>query len=200
MHGALPPAEEQEYEDNEDDDNEGIPYPEPDQDEPLLPPSAFRPFFTLIEDSTGEHHHPNVHYLFADDDPEILTSAALETLHEPHHEQDVEERFVILDFASDGKEIVSATSLSPDWQAVQTKLTPAPSWGGDDGKNADKELMLTISGREASREGVSKDKARKGDVEILLKTFDEHMGSLDGVLGSEEMDAVVDTPAAEEAA
>ncbi|EME48446.1 hypothetical protein DOTSEDRAFT_161970 [Dothistroma septosporum NZE10] len=196
MHGALPATEQQDEDDDEDED-EDLPYPEPEQDEPLLPPAGFRPFFTLVEDGTGEHHHPNVHYVFADDDPDILTSAALEMLQDSRHEREVEERFVILDFAADGKEIISATSLSPDWQAMQTKLSAAPSWGGDDGKSRDKGLMLTISGREAGEGNTSKDKARKEDIEALLKTFDEHMGSLDGVLGTEETDATIDTPATE---
>lgn len=204
MHGALPPAEDEQDDEDEDEDEDGdsggLLYPEPDQDAPLLPPSDFRPFFTLVEDDTGEHHHPNVHYVFADDDPDILTSAALETLQESKHESRVEQRFVILDLAADGTELVSATSLSPDWQAVQTKLTAAPSWGGHDGKSADKGMMLTISGREARKEGAGKDKIRKGDIDALLKAFDEHMGSLDGVLVTEETDAIMDTPAADEAA
>lgn len=43
------------------------------------PPSL--PFFTLVEDSsTAEYHHPTVHYIFADDDTEILTEAGLRSL------------------------------------------------------------------------------------------------------------------------
>ena len=41
----------------------------------------FQPFFTLISDpSTAEHHHPTVHYIFADDDPDIITEAACRSL------------------------------------------------------------------------------------------------------------------------
>lgn len=40
-----------------------------------------QPFFTLIEDSvTHEHFHPTVHYIFADDDADIITEAALRSL------------------------------------------------------------------------------------------------------------------------
>lgn len=43
--------------------------------------SDFVPFFTLIEDkTTGTHHHPTVHYVFADDDAEIITRAACDQL------------------------------------------------------------------------------------------------------------------------
>jgi hypothetical protein len=41
----------------------------------------FQPFFTLIEDSTThEHFHPTVHYIFADDDADIITEAALRSI------------------------------------------------------------------------------------------------------------------------
>ncbi|PYI20139.1 hypothetical protein BO99DRAFT_402152 [Aspergillus violaceofuscus CBS 115571] len=43
--------------------------------------SSFQPFFTLIEDAnTGEHHNPTVHYIFADDDTDIVTEATLRAL------------------------------------------------------------------------------------------------------------------------
>jgi hypothetical protein len=43
--------------------------------------SAFQPFFTLIEDTlTHAHHHPTVHYIFADDDTDIVTEAACRSL------------------------------------------------------------------------------------------------------------------------
>ncbi|KAJ5890407.1 uncharacterized protein N7473_006635 [Penicillium subrubescens] len=41
----------------------------------------FQPFFTLIEDAhTSDHHHPTVHYIFSDDDTDIVTEAALRSL------------------------------------------------------------------------------------------------------------------------
>src|ERR1700760_4366986 len=47
----------------------------------LLPPANFNPFFTLIEDAaTGEHYHPSIHYIFADDDPILLTAASMRAL------------------------------------------------------------------------------------------------------------------------
>jgi hypothetical protein len=45
------------------------------------PPQPFQPFFTLIEDSINhEHFHPTVHYIFADDEADIITEAALRSL------------------------------------------------------------------------------------------------------------------------
>jgi hypothetical protein len=41
----------------------------------------FQPFFTLIEDAhTSEYYHPTVHYIFSDDDTDIVTEAALRSL------------------------------------------------------------------------------------------------------------------------
>ncbi|KAL4919067.1 anaphase-promoting complex subunit 11 RING-H2 finger-domain-containing protein [Aspergillus aurantiobrunneus] len=40
-----------------------------------------QPFFTLIEDAhTSEYYHPTVHYIFSDDDTDIVTEAALRSL------------------------------------------------------------------------------------------------------------------------
>ncbi|CAK4030638.1 Hypothetical predicted protein [Lecanosticta acicola] len=165
---------------------EEVPYPEPDAEEDLLPPPDFKPFFTVVESTeSGEHHHhPAVHYVFADDDPDILTDAALESLAN-QQEDPASERFVLLDLSADGTEVQSASSLSPDWQALKTHIAPAPSWGGGDGKDAERGLMLRISGQEAKRESRYKGKRRKEDVDVLLKAFDEQMTRLDGVLGSD---------------
>ncbi|RJE23764.1 hypothetical protein PHISCL_03904 [Aspergillus sclerotialis] len=45
----------------------------------------FQPFFTLIEDlHTSEYFHPTVHYIFSDDDTDIVTEAALRSLEDEH--------------------------------------------------------------------------------------------------------------------
>lgn len=50
-----------------------------DEEEPPPPPPPFHPLFTLVSDSTTRQtHHPRVHYIFADDDPEVLTKALAE--------------------------------------------------------------------------------------------------------------------------
>lgn len=46
------------------------PGPQPQQ------PPVFQPLFTLVNDGTTRAtHHPRVHYIFSDDDPDILTEA-----------------------------------------------------------------------------------------------------------------------------
>ncbi|WEW59628.1 hypothetical protein PRK78_005107 [Emydomyces testavorans] len=42
---------------------------------------TFRPFFTLIEDAnSSKFYHPTVHYIFADDDTDLITEAAIRSL------------------------------------------------------------------------------------------------------------------------
>lgn len=79
---ADPPPEPPNIEDaGPDDEDDDHPYPEPDSEHTLLPPPNFNPFFNIIEDTTsGEHYHPYVHYVFADDDPVIVTAAAMRSL------------------------------------------------------------------------------------------------------------------------
>lgn len=50
------------------------------QEQPQSHPT-FQPFFTLFEDAhTSDYHHPTVHYIFSDDDTDIVTEAALRSL------------------------------------------------------------------------------------------------------------------------
>jgi len=49
------------------------------------PQPPFQPFFTLIEDAnSSEYYHPTVHYIFSDDDTDIVTEAALRSLETDH--------------------------------------------------------------------------------------------------------------------
>ncbi|KAK5076116.1 hypothetical protein LTR64_006407 [Lithohypha guttulata] len=51
------------------------------------PQRPFQPFFTLIEDTLmNEHYHPTVHYIFADDEPDIITEAACRSLEQNTNE------------------------------------------------------------------------------------------------------------------
>ena len=165
-------------------------YQEPAAEE-LLPPPDFTPFFTLIEDpDTGEHYHPTVHYVFADDDTDLLTSATLEAL-DNHaeastHPEEAEDRFVVVDMAIDGRTVASTSSLSSDWQAVKTTVTQAPSWG-DESRSADKGLMLKISGQEGTSSGTLEHGKRRrqqaGSIDDMVAAFSERLRDLDEVLG-----------------
>ena len=57
------------------------PQPHKDTQQPLSPQSSFRPIFTVIKDTnTSRYHHPNVRYIFSDDDTDTITQAALRSL------------------------------------------------------------------------------------------------------------------------
>lgn len=180
------------------------PYPEADHDS-LLPPPEFRPFFTLISDpQTGEHYHPTVHYLFSDDDQEILTSAALHSIEassladapklrqegeehgdEAGEEGEVEERVVIVDIAADGKSVKDVASLSAAWQALRTEVGAAPSMGDASEEGGERGLMLKISGTEAGSADLKREMQQAEDVEGLVRRFGELLDGLDGVVGTD---------------
>ena len=182
----------QQLDDNMDAEEDAT-YEEPAAEE-LLPPPDFKPFFTLIENpQTGEHHHPTVHYIFSDDDTEVLTSAALEALERgddasqaKSRSDEAQERCVIVDMAADGKSVISASSMSPDWQALKYSVMQAPSWG-DDSDVKEKGLMLKIAGRTSKAASLSKEKRQRQDhadsIDDLVKEFGNRLGGLDEVLG-----------------
>jgi hypothetical protein len=72
------------------------------QDAVNPPEPEFQPFFTLIEDAnSSEYYHPTVHYVFSDDDPELVTEAALRALetggvneHSRRHEEQSEQGYI----------------------------------------------------------------------------------------------------------
>ncbi|KAB8337204.1 hypothetical protein FH972_021506 [Carpinus fangiana] len=114
----------------------------------------FHPFFTIVQDSGASgssHHHPHVHYIFSDDDPEPVTSALLRSLDRTGStadgQQNLRERAIIVDLAADGQTVVSTKSLSPNWQTTKTSMQSAPTF---DGADVPKEaaLMLSITGTE----------------------------------------------------
>jgi hypothetical protein len=119
-------AQEQQHPDDAEDEDE-IPYPEPSSEQTLLPPPNFKPFFTLIDDTTsGEHFHPYVHYVFADDDPAIVTAASMRSLglddtkYMPHDAQDDGERQQAQERGSeDGEDPLVESTLPPPIPGVK---------------------------------------------------------------------------------
>jgi hypothetical protein len=176
-------ASETAQEDANDDRQEDI-YTEPVAKE-MLPPPDFRPFFTLIEDpETGEHHHPTVHYIFSDDDREILTSAALDSL-DTQQEEEIEERYLMVDLGPDGKQVTGTSSMSARWQAVHATISQAPSWG-DSSRAEDRGLMLKVIGREnALLEPPKKTQRTSQSVNALVQIFNSRLDSLVDVTGKD---------------
>jgi len=141
---------------------------------------------------TGEYHHPEVHYVFADDEDQgILTSAALRAIDkEDNTLQDaegVEERVAVIDMDYDGRTVLGISSLSPDWQALRTEVWQAPGRSDNKQGGADRGLMLRVSGKETNNAlKKSAGKQNSGDVESLVKSFEHGLESLDEVLGEED--------------
>jgi hypothetical protein len=233
----------------------------------------FKPFFTLIKDAnTLEYHHPTVHYIFSDDDTDLVTDAAFRALesinpsrekgprprHEPPggeaYEEDgieggpsssrkpsllpplmpgVKDRYIILDVESSdlpgqshGPEVVqagaggpssvatspsqqqpsavqagqrfkitSSHSLNPDWQVLDTYLSPAPTFdtpnsvtGGESRPRSPNDIqMLRIEGTAGlpryipSRD--NKDPTnRHQTLEEMMEQFEKRMGELRQVI------------------
>ncbi|KAF2753027.1 hypothetical protein EJ05DRAFT_230454 [Pseudovirgaria hyperparasitica] len=181
-------------------DPEPTEYVEPDNAQ-LLPPANFAPFFTVIEDTaTGEHYHPSVHYIFSDDDQEIITAAAMRELgyddsHDEPQEDDrsdatitilpptqpgVKERYLLLDISPDGQTVAETQSMSRDWQVTDTDVCAAPTWDADSG-SGNSALMLKIGGVEISH---SDAESRPSAETLLTEARNEASGDLLAALDS----------------
>ena len=86
---------------------------------------------------------------------------------------------------SDGRTVLGISSLSPDWQALQTQVWQAPGRSDNKQGTADRGLMLRVSGKETSTSsGAGKQNAE--DLNALVKNFGVALESLDEVLGEED--------------
>lgn len=257
---------------------------EDEAENPSQPSNNFKPFFTLIEDANfSDYHHPTVHYIFSDDDTEIITEASLRVLESGHassplpqnsqHESGdrsnegashrinlqsqsldrpsllppplpgVKERFIVLDVEQNatttttgglggpssapdalagtsagtattivsgspaqkqtvnapapyGYHIVSAHSLTPDWQVLDASLSLAPTFDTPQQQTASDQasmgntLMLRIEGtsgypRDVTVGGKDKESTTKEQtLEEMMEQFDKRMSELRRVIES----------------
>ncbi|ORY68622.1 uncharacterized protein BCR38DRAFT_482125 [Pseudomassariella vexata] len=151
-------------------------------------PPPFAPIFTLVNNtSTRTTHHPKVHYIFSDDDPDLLTQALAQqhdaNLHNSASDPALSDRAVILDLAQDsegGYNVSWASSLSPSWAVVNAQVSqispPSSDGGGGGGGSSDNpkkpgRLMLRIEGVESG--GI-------GDGELKLSSEGSRQGSRSG--------------------
>jgi len=160
------------------DDLEYVP-PDDSAQNSLLPPPNFKAFYALVEDvQSKEVHHPSVHYVFADDDPEIFASASMRAL-APQDQQEeqalgslpipqpgTEERYILLDLAGDGQTVLDAKSLSADWAITSSSVSKAPTLGGDDGGA----MMLKVAGTGTSEQKESKTRTPEKVLEEARKS------------------------------
>jgi hypothetical protein len=107
--------------------------------------------FTMIQDEAGDHHHPHVHYIFSDDNKDVVTGAVVETLSTQSVKNNStragveKEHYIILDLDSTSHHVVAAQSLSADWQVSSTDLIEAPSFA-DEQTSTKTRRMLKIRG------------------------------------------------------
>ncbi|MCJ1365067.1 hypothetical protein MMC16_004186 [Acarospora aff. strigata] len=224
-----------------DKDNDATHLPPNEQRENAFTTPSFTPFFTLIQDiNTHENHHPTIHYIFSDDDTDLITEAALRTLdaspppltsrsssllsnhhhhHDPHTNNDpntndeaendaapshprdsqhalppprpgVTDRYILLDLSASLDTVLTARSMTADWQVLSTQVSNAPTWDGAEaegegnGKGAGKGLMLRIEGTEGvmgnvkGKEVKEREGDRDRDMGELVGVFEKRMGEL----------------------
>lgn len=157
-------------------------------EEPADP--ALPSLFTLVQNSTSKTtHHPHVHYIFADDDPEILTRALAAS--DPASGGAGPTRSVLLDLApgDDGWSVSHAASLSADWAVVDASLRKMEDAEGQ-GEEGTGGLMLKIEGVEGERENLeaSQAGAKDGREEFaaLAGEFERRMSVLRRVVAAGE--------------
>ncbi|KAK3904586.1 hypothetical protein C8A05DRAFT_31650 [Staphylotrichum tortipilum] len=106
----------------------------------------FSPLFTLVASTSHPSNrqtiqYPTVHYIFADDDPEILTAAlahhhgsAFEDNDEENERDNPPDRAVLLDMEptadGSGVDVAWASSLTPDWAVTSARVSPMEGGGG----------------------------------------------------------------------
>lgn len=164
-------------------------------DEPAV---GFQPFFTLIENPlTSEHYHPTVHYIFADDDAEIITEAACRALAQddaqhgasqgeeetklPAPVGGVREHYILLDVRPDGAgsgyDVTKAHSLSAEWQVTNATISNAPTIDGTDSGSAEG-LMLKIEGIGAIPRTGSDEAGKKEGLQQLVERFEKGLSEI----------------------
>ena len=157
--------------------------------DPELPSSSstpFQPIFTLLTDTTTNTTiHPQVRYIFSDDDPS------------PIHDHSSRAIVVDLAAADDSKEgrpwsVTWASSTSPDFAVTRTDLSPQQ---GDDptgqGGNGTSAMMLRVEGvtREQpvpETELRSSGSGTAEDIEGLAEEFKRRVGVMRGVVEASE--------------
>lgn len=166
----------------------------------------FQPFFALIENqSNAEHHHPTVHYIFADDDADIITEAACRALaqDEPQHAAEeggknelpvpvdcVREHYIILDVEPGEAgiyQVTKAHSLSSEWQVMNASISNAPTIDSTDADSGEG-LMLKIGGigTVSQTEPEEAGKRKKESLQQMVERFDRGLSEIKKMLDKEQ--------------
>lgn len=92
------------------------------------------------------------------------------------------ERYLIVDVGPSGDTIVSARSLTADWQALGAEVSNAPTWeAASEGSTKTGGLMLKIEGTEglgSDRDGVEGEDLNEQGMAELVELFEKRMALL----------------------
>lgn len=152
--------------------------------ESTAPQPPFEPLFTLLTNSTtGATIHPQVQYLFSDDDTSILSSA----------NDDPDHRTVVVDLASTEQNTWSvqyASSLSPDFAITSSQLATQQNDGDTSTmlrlEGVERETLDTSGGSRPGSLPSSGSGALGRDAVELADEFKRRMGVLKKVVGESE--------------
>jgi hypothetical protein len=165
----------------------------------------------ITDAESGETYHPSTYYVFADDEPDVLSSAALHALDassvQAQREADArvlveggvreEERYILVSMRPDGTNVAGARSLAPNWAVTNAEVRPAPTFDGGDGEGSDA-LMLMIEGlgsgasssvppartakeRRVNAEAVFEEARRKGGGNVITGMEELAQGMIGGI-------------------
>lgn len=129
---------------------------------PVAALTPFKSFFTTVYDTIrNTDYTPHVHYIFTDDDHDLLTTALLSSLIAPLPSTlpaaaPVGGRTILVDLAPDGQSVTAAHSLSRDWAVQSAAICEAPTFG-DRARKAAGDLMLYVEGAHAPVKTASND-------------------------------------------
>lgn len=126
-----------------------------------------------------------MHYIFADDDPDVLTAAL------SRHATSPQDRAILIDLSpapeiDAGYSVLAAASLSPDWAVTSTRVSHTDT-GTIQGGTAAGSLVLEIEGLgfESTKSQVQTKETKRevkdppgGDYAALLEQFEKGMGGL----------------------
>ncbi|KAH8682504.1 hypothetical protein BX600DRAFT_448702 [Xylariales sp. PMI_506] len=169
-------------EDHDDQQQQQYHYDGQTQEQQQYPGSpTFAPIYTLVNNtSTRSTYHPQVHYIFSDDDPDLLTQALAEqhnsNLQESASGPVPDHRAILLDLAQDaegGYSVSWASSLSPSWAVLNAqvnRISPpssesesGPGTSGDNAQKKQDRFMLRIEGVEGGSPGSASELRLSGE-------------------------------------
>ena len=133
-----------------------------------------------------------MHYIFSDDDSDLITDAALrihDTKLQSHDAIDPDssnqpessspppqDRYILLTLSPSLTAISSARSMTPDWQVLNAEISSAPTLEGASGEEG-KGMMLRIEGTEGAKR-LGREEAEALGLEGLVEEFGRRMEEL----------------------